>query len=187
MKRYTNFLFASILTASLISCDGSNTEKETSEGVPSNNNTPKVSTQISSLKYDDTEHDFDQKYVYANLNSVYKSYRVLYLNYDKSEDSDYGERIGNQQKIVVGLFNPKDGEFKPGKYTWAGDENGMNKIAVQVETSDGLKSCNYAGIDDPGFVEVIEVSKDKIVGEFHVNGKGFEISGSFNVPNEPVK
>lgn len=142
--------------------------------------------EISKLVYDDLAQDFEQKYVYANFNSVYQSYRVIYLNYDKSDDSDFGQRTGDQKKIVVGLFNPKDGEFKSGKYTWEGDENGMNRISVQVETADGLKGCNYAGIDNPGFVEITEIDKEKIVGSFHVYGQGFEISGTFNTKNEPV-
>jgi hypothetical protein len=142
--------------------------------------------EISVIKYDDTAQAFNQYYVYANYNSLYQSYRIIFLNYDKSEDSDYGSRTGDQQKIVVGLFNPTDGEFKPGKYTWKGDDNGMNLITGQVETAEGMKGCNYAGHEDEGYIDVIHVTEEEIVGTFHLIGDGFELKGSFNTQHESV-
>ena len=142
--------------------------------------------QIDKIMYEGEDQAFEQKYVYANFNSMYQSYRVIYINFDKSQDSDFGAKTGDQKRVVVMLFSPKDDEFKPGKYTWSGDENGMNKIAVQVETADGIKSCNYAGIDDPGYVEIFEVNKEHICGKFHVNGQGFELSGSFDTKHESI-
>jgi hypothetical protein len=158
----------------------SSTKEETSE---SNANCPDKN-QIDFVKYDDAEQSFDQKDVYANYSKMYKSYRVLFLNYDKSLDTDYGTKTGDQQRIVVSIFNPKDDEFKPGKYTWEGDENGFNRIIVQVETADGIKSCNYAGDPDPGYIEVFDVDENHICGIFNVSGQGFAMSGTFNANHE---
>lgn len=192
MKIYITIIISCIV---LILTNTSCSDKESgSESSPDSlTESSDVSSQVSGgkseilqLKFDDTDQDFDQKYVYANFNSIYQSYRIIYLNYDKSEDSDFGQRTGNQTKIIVGLFNPEGGEFKPGKYTWEGNSSGMNKIAVQVETGNGLKTCNTAGIENPGFVEITNVSKESIKGNFHVYGAGFEISGTFDTNNEPV-
>ncbi len=166
----------------MTNCSGSeNTDSNSSE-----NNTACGTNKLEVLKYDDAEQSFDQKYVYANYNEMYQSYRVIYLNYDKSEDSDYGQRTGDQIKVVIGLFSPAGDEFKPGQYTFNGDEEGFNRIAISIETGDGLKSINTAGIEDPGYVEIKEISKTHICGTFHLNGVGSELKGSFNTQHEKV-
>ncbi|MCB9195850.1 MAG: hypothetical protein H6598_06475 [Flavobacteriales bacterium] len=191
MKTYLLIIASIILIQTNTSCSEKESDPESTANSQheSNETINEVSggkNEITKLKFDDTDQDFDQKYVYANFNSIYQSYRIIYLNYDKKEDSDFGQRTGDQMKIVIGLFNPDGGEFKPGKYTWAGNSTGMNKIAVQVETGNGLKTCNTAGIEDAGYVEITNVSKEFIKGNFHVNGVGFEVSGSFDTKNEPV-
>ncbi len=151
-----------------------------------------LKNEITSLQYNGAKQSFDQKYVYANYSKTYGSYRVMYLNYDKSEDSDYGTRTGDQVKIIVFLHNPKDGEFKPGTYTPNGDENGFNKGFAQVESADGTMSINTA-VDDPGSIEITAITDEQIAGTYHLNGKllsdgsVFEISGSFNTKHESVK
>ena len=142
--------------------------------------------EISTIKYDDADQEFKQDNVYANYNSIYKSYRVLYLNYPKAEDNDSGKKEAGQKRIVVGIFNPANDEFKPGKYTFAGDENKMNRVSVQVETADGMKSCNIAGVDDPGYVEITEVDNKHICGKFHLKGKGFELKGEFDTQHSKI-
>lgn len=179
------------LLFSFMSCNSSNNgENKEQEQEPKDETTSgncNTKNLIKTIKYDDAVQDFKQEYVYANYNSVYKSYRVLFLNYPKSEDNDSGTKVGGQQRIVIGIFNPADDEFKPGKYTWEGDEKGLNKIAVQVETASGLKTCNIQGIENPGFVEITDVSNTHICGKFHVSGVGFELSGEFNTKHESVK
>ena len=106
-----------------------------------------VRNEVIQVHYDGEDQDFDQVDAYANYSKAFGSYRVMYLNYPKSEDDDFKDMEGDEQKIIVGIFNPVGGEFQPGSYTLAGDENGMNMVAVQVETSEGMKTCNYAGVE----------------------------------------
>lgn len=188
------FLTIAALAFSISACSSEETS-EGGEGGSTDSHEEKTSSEsnlkneITTLKYGGSDQSFDQMYAYANYNKTFLSYRVMYLNYDKSEDSDYGQRTGEQVKIVVFMHNPSDGEFKPGKYTPNGDENGMNKGFAQIENSDGTMMIN-TNVDDPGYIDVIEVSEDKIVGEYHLkgtvisDGTDFEISGTFNAKNE---
>lgn len=203
MKKHQLVSALTILTLFLGSCSGEET-KATEEGSAKDNSSSEhasdnsnnvvessLKNEITTLKYNGSDQSFDQKYVYANYSKTYLSYRVMYLNYDKSEDSDFGSRTGDQTKIVVFLHNPADGEFKPGKYTPDGDENGMNKGFAQIENAEGIMTINTA-VDDPGYIEIIDISNTHIVGEYHLKGKvlsdnsDFEISGSFNTKHEAV-
>lgn len=196
MKIFFTTILASLAIFSINSCAADETSEETQEGTTATSSSEEggdettfssdLKNEITSLTYEDSTHSFDQNYVYANYNSMYQSYRIMYLNYDKSEDSDYGSRTGSQEKIVIGLFSPEGDKFEPGKYTWEGNENGMNRISAQVETADGLKGCNYAGFENESYVDVQHVTNDEIIGEFYIIGKGFEIQGSFNAKHESV-
>lgn len=203
MKKLTYICIIALSSISFVSCseteDENNSHEGTNHETTSENGgesapasfTSNLKNEITTLKYGGADQSFSQKYAYANYSKTYQSYRVIYINYDKSEDSDYGSRTGDQQKIIVFLHNPKDGEFKPGKYTPNGDENGMNKGFAQIETAEGTMSINTA-VDDPGYIEIIDVSDDQIVGEYHLHGKmlsdnsDFEISGTFNAKHEAV-
>ncbi|CAG5077300.1 hypothetical protein [Parvicella tangerina] len=150
-----------------------------------------LKNEITALKYMGSEQSFDQEYVYANYSKTYNSYRVIYLNYDRSKDSDFGGRTGDETRIIIFLHNPEGGEFKPGKYTPNGNENGMNKGFAQVENAEGTMSINTA-VEDPGQIEITAVNDTHIAGKYHLRGKllsdgsEFEISGSFNTQHEPV-
>ena len=207
MKKLTYIGMLAIASITFVSCGGDEANDETKEGSDANHETETTSetsessssssfssdlkNEITTLKYMGADQAFDQKYVYANYSKTYGSYRVIYINYDKSEDSDYGSRTGDQTKIIVFLHNPVDGEFKPGTYTAGGDENGMNRGFAQIETADGTMSINTA-VEDPGYIEITAVTDEQIAGEYHLKGKllsdgsEFEISGSFNTKHEAV-
>lgn len=142
---------------------------------------------LYSVAWKDSTIDFDLQSTYANINKTVGSYRVIYTNFDATNDKDFADLEGDQVKIGIMVFDPADGEFAPGKYTWKGNEDGKNRIAVTVNTADGDVYCNYAGMEDKSYVQVTSITDSKICGTAKIVGQnGFKIDGSFNAEHKDL-
>jgi len=139
---------------------------------------------VEILKIDGKDFDAGFTNVFSNL-YVGMSYRIIFTNYDLSEFSDFGDLKKGQVKMVIGLFEPEGGEFKPGKYTYDGENN---KVAFTLQVGDRNIYHNIEGIKNPGEVEITSVNKGKICGTAHLMGTGGnEIKVSFGAEQVDLK
>ena len=145
-------------------------------------------TELSVVKnkYIDVQ-DFDYTVAYGNYNSTWKTYRAIFINYPKSEDSDFKAMSEGQIKVVVMVFN-SDGNFPgPGVYTLKGGETN-NKFAVSIQTVEGSTYGTSINGQDIGNVSIIKSDENILCGEVNIHDSdGMEVVGTFTVSNEDVK
>ncbi len=146
----------------------------------------KTELSIVKNKYIDVQ-GFDYTSAYGNYNSNWKTYRAIFINYPKSEDSDFKAMSEGQIKVVVMVFN-SDGDFPgPGVYTLLG-EGTNNKFAVSIQTIEGSTYATSINGEEIGSVTITKSDDYILCGEVNIhNSVGMEIVGRFTVSNEELK
>lgn len=146
-------------------------------------------TKLTSAKnkYVNFESGFDHVYAYGNYNKTYNSYRVIFLNFDKSKDGDFRKPEGDEVKIVIMVFNLKGSELTEGEYTLDGGDSG-NQFSVGIETSRGSTYSTSLNGADIGSVIISRLDDEMLCGEVNVtDSNGMSVIGTFSVQNEEVR
>lgn len=124
---------------------------------------------------------------YGNYNKTYNSYRAIFLNYDRSKDSDFRAMEGSEVKIVIMVFNMSGAQLTEGEYTISGGTTG-NQFAVGIETSKGTTYAASANEQDIGKVTIYKLNEQELCGEVNItDSRGMVVKGTFNVKNEEVR
>lgn len=146
----------------------------------------KTELTVVKNKYIDLQN-FDYTAVYGNYNTTWKTYRAIFINYPKSEDSDFKAMSDGQIKVVVMLFN-SDGIFPgPGVYTLDGGVTN-NKFAVSIQTVEGSTYGTSINGQDIGNVTITKSDENILCGEVNIHDSdGMDVVGTFTVSNEGVK
>ena len=131
---------------------------------------------------------FTHTYAYGNYNKTYNSYRAIFINYNRADDSDFKEMTGDETKIVIMIFTTDQSKLVPGMYTIQSEGSGDPKsIAVGIYTAKGTSFAASYNNEYIGGVEIFEISDNSLCGKIAIkDSKGMEVSGMFNVQNEPV-
>lgn len=139
-------------------------------------------TKITVLKTSDGDlGGFDHIAAYANFNKTFGTYRAIFINYPKSEDSDFKSHEGDEKKIVIGVFNRDGDDLKPGDFTLFNP----NTFSAQLESADGLAAASSINEEDIGGVNITRIDDEMICGTVDVkDSSGFELKGSFALKNE---
>jgi hypothetical protein len=136
---------------------------------------------VETVLVDSAAIDFKPTTIFANYNKTWKTYRVVFINYDMASFGDFKSLEAGQIKMVVGISNPEGDVFKPGKYTYAGNENGKNQALFTLVIDSTSVYHNYADLENPGEINIISIDEKQICGTAHLFGQGGnEIKVSFS-------
>jgi hypothetical protein len=127
--------------------------------------------------------NFPFKTAYGNFNKTYNSYRAIFINYDRELDSDFGQREGEQVKVIIMVFNMSGAALTTGDYTLSGGSTG-NQFAVGIETAKGTTYAASYMDADIGKVVVTRIDDEMLCGEVNItDSRGMVVKGTFSVEN----
>ncbi|MBE2226686.1 MAG: hypothetical protein IAE93_05065 [Ignavibacteria bacterium] len=131
---------------------------------------------------------FVHTFAYGNYNKTYNSYRAIFINYNRADDSDFKEMKGDEIKVVIMIFSGDQSKLVPGTYTIQPNGSADHRsIAVGIYTAKGTTFAASYNNEYIGSVEIFELSDKSLCGKIAVkDSKGMEVTGRFNVNNEPV-
>lgn len=128
--------------------------------------------------------DFPFKTAYGNFNKTYNSYRAIFINYNREQDSDFGQREGDQVKVIVMVFNMSGAALTTGDYTLSGGSTG-NQFAVGIETAKGTTYAASYMDADIGKVVITRLDDEMLCGEVNItDSRGMVVKGTFSVENQ---
>lgn len=129
---------------------------------------------------------FSHTYAYGNYNKTYNSYRAIFINYDRAEDSDFREMTGSEIKVVIMIFTNDQSKLVPGTYAIQ-NEGDVKNIAIGIYTAKGTTFAASYNNENIGKVEIYSLDETTLCGTVEIkDSKGMVVTGKFNVQNEPV-
>lgn len=183
LKFYLTPLF--VLSLMLSSCSESDNKKGESEEKTVECN---ATNAIEYVKVDGEKIDFEPKHVFASKAGA-MSYRIIYINYDMEEYSDYGKLKEGQKKLVIMLNSPENDKFTTGEYLYEGNKNGKNKSFFQLTIGEKnyYHSASEGADIDYGGTTINQVDDSSICGTATMNSfSGHEIKVSFNTETKKI-
>lgn len=149
-----------------------------------------VETKLTEVK--DKNQDItslEYKHAYANYNDTYKSYRAIFINYDRALDSDFKRMEGDERKLVIMVFTNDQSKLTTGTYTIRGsDDPDVKNLAVGIMTSKGENYAASYDNKDIGSVVITRLDDEMLCGEINVtDSRGMIVKGTFSLKNEPVR
>jgi hypothetical protein len=144
-------------------------------------------TEVKDKNQDVTGLEY--KYAYSNYNDTYKSYRAIFITYDKAMDSDFKRMEGDERKLVIMVFTNDQSKLTPGTYTIRGsDDPDVKNLAVGIMTSKGENYAASYDNKDIGSVVITRLDDEMLCGEINVtDSRGMTVKGTFSLKNEPVR
>lgn len=126
--------------------------------------------------------DFNAISAYGNYNKTANSYRAMFTNYPKENDSDYKTMEAGEEKVIVAIFSMDGSELQPGKYTLSDPAKSM---AVMYYVDGKEHAATAMNNQDIGSVEITHVDDEMLCGTVSIeDSKGLTVKGSFSVKNE---
>lgn len=146
-----------------------------------------IFTEISDKNQNVTNLEY--KYAYGNYNDTYKSYRAIFITYDRAIDSDFKKMEGNERKLVIMVFTNDQSKLTTGTYkVRASDDPDVKNMAIGIMTSQGENYAASYDNKDIGSIVITRLDDEMLCGEINVtDSRGMIVKGSFSVKNEPVR
>ncbi|MFC1616381.1 hypothetical protein ACFL21_04520 [Patescibacteria group bacterium] len=124
---------------------------------------------------------FDFTESWGNYNTTYGTYRAIFTNYPKADDSDFKSMEGDEIKVSIMVYKTDGSELTPGTYSLQED----NSMAVNISSAKGTMDAASLNDEDIGFIEITHVDDEKICGTADVEDSyGLKAKGTFSLMNE---